>query len=290
MNPYDIDLVIPLLEHRERIGDQVKCAFRCPLTGVGAAAGVRLAQPGLLRRLSAIVSGLLGRDAEQRDGDQTLERATLEAFRRVSEHFYWDDVALCWIGKVSADAPGLDRPFLDQLSEAPVEKRFDRQVLQRMLVEVALADDQFSQNERVFLNRLLEREVHIRPITDLHPGPRLTPGELESVSPGPGRETMLMLAHALALCDGLAPAEQRRLDELARALGIDEERVGELHRAAQALLFEKHMEQILARTSDPEVAHVLAQEVAASLRLDPVLAGRWEALHRQLHPAEGVLR
>lgn len=278
MNPFEIDAVIPLLEHRERVQERVKCLFHCQLTGVAAAADAPLPAPGVVRR---ITTRLLRRELE-RDGEEALEEATVEAFRQVSEHFHWDALSECWIGKVSLDAPGLERPFLDQLAEAPVEDRFDRQVLRRMLVEVAMADGEYSTSERTFLNRLLEQEVEIRPLTDLQAGPRLTPTELESVSPGPRRETMLMLAHALALCDGLAPAEQKRLDELARALGIDELRVSELHQAAQALLFEKHLEQIQARTADPEACHELALEVASSLNLDPVQAGRWEAFHRQL--------
>ena len=158
------------------------------------------------------------------------QEAIVVAFQTVATAFVWDPSSEAWISaKAAAELLGA---FQRQLSEHPVVHPYDRQVLARMLVEVARADGRVSAEESSWLTEMITADQGS--VEDVASRPPLTDAELRSASPTPIRRTLLLLAHALALVDeNLDPAELQVLEHFGRGLGLsarDQQEVGQVAR------------------------------------------------------------
>jgi len=271
--------VQPLIANVEAAGRRVAVQFRCPASGqvvpaqynAGPKAQNRMAQSAKrsmmyeVRRAvgpmlrSVFGHNVMGRMASQMAdsamrnassgvsrGSQGLsaaeqKEAILEAFRTVSSQFVWDGSNARWIA--ASAARDLMSPFELQLADGPVEAPYDRQVLARMLVEVAAADGTLVESERNFMTEFLTPEVGS--LETLMERPPLTRAELGSTTRGATRGTLLMLAWVLALSDeDFDPAEASKLDHFSNGLGLVESQAMAMREAAQGFLMDQALERM----------------------------------------------
>ncbi len=158
------------------------------------------------------------------------QEAVVAAFQSVATAFVWDPEGAAWISaKAAVELLGA---FQRQLSEHPVLHPYDRQVLARMLVEVARADGRVSPEESSWLTEMITADQGS--VDDIANRPPLTTAELRSTSPTPIRRSLLLLAHALALVDeNLDPAELQALSRFGQGLELsprDQEEIGQVAR------------------------------------------------------------
>ena len=303
----------PLIAHAEQQGSTMRVVFRCPVSGyeTQASAGLRHESSmgsrmasSVKRSLmwsvrSAIASavrsafghGIVGnvvagasREAVQA-GEEKLryseddKRDAIErAFQSVSDRFAWDAQQGRY---VAAQAGGDAGPgFLRQLAEAPATNRYDRLVSARMLTEIASADGQLGQDEHMFVSGFLTSDLGS--VEELWRAPRLSTAELAETSEGPVRDTMLMLAWAVAWTDErLAPEEEARLREYATALAVPAARVAELQGHVRTYLLDQALARAYAGGRRDPAAHAEAMEFARRLGLDDTAAERADIRFRK---------
>jgi len=146
--------------------------------------------------------------------------------------------------------------FLRQIERAPLVTPGDQAIATQILVEMAFADGMFVDSEREFIHHFVEADGTT--ISALAARDPLSATELDLASPGPTRDTMLMLAWAMALCDSvLAESEVARLAEFADGLGISADRAFELRAAAQHFLAESAYSIIWPAGSDAGAGEVI---------------------------------
>jgi|GEM_PF-6030958 len=166
------------------------------------------------------------------------EDAIYRAFERVMHLFAWDPRAEEWV--IVHEAQGLSAELQRQLKLAPLESHEDRQLMVRMLLDVATVDGKLNEPEREVLLDFVDRSQ----ATGTRPGERgrVSQNDLRMAGSGASRETLYMLACAIAMVDHkFSPSESDRLDFYAKGLGIDEHRADELLEAAQMFFIEQYM-------------------------------------------------
>ena len=267
-----------LIESSKQEGSALRCVFKCPVSGsiVESQAAIQpgrglgdLAKKSAKRSLfsqvrwgisrairSALGYGLGGRVAGDVAGaavgsamekrgttfsEDEKKAAVVQAFENVISQFVWDGKNSRWIA--AAAASDILTDFTSQLNKAPLTQNYDRGVLARMLVEIAMADGQLTEEEKSFLSQFTAPEMD--GVDALANRPPLSTAELAECSKGDVRETMLMIAWGLACTDkDLAEAETRRLSELAQGLGIADTRVAELQGYAQKFVIDQAMDSV----------------------------------------------
>ncbi len=254
----------PLVAAVDDLGGAALVTFRCPATGtevksqgeypkpgiadkvgrVARAGALDRARIGLVRTVqrTAGTAGTLGlavgetaarkavagrSDDQPRHSERATEGAVLSAFAEVADQFRWDKAGGRW---VSRDAAGGDRsPFDAHLDAHPVTADYDRRMLARILATIVGAEGGTTEDERAMFAALA-------PGTDLNAliaqwAPAVT--ELEATQPGAVRETMVLLAWAVAVTDEqLSPRETELLDWYPAALGVAPARAAELRAIA----------------------------------------------------------
>ena len=259
--------VEPLLKAAEEHPDHLRCTFACPITGgevtsLGALAkGVELedvcpgSDEGLLGSLQSALSGLFSSvlegarlvevtrapDAEHEPfTDSERKAGIVQAFRAVANQFVWDPRTERWI---SAEGAGeLLTDFDRLLKVAPITSEDDRKIAARMLVEVARADGQVTPTEWGFLTSFVP-SAH-GDLDSYMDAPALSSEEFDSTTRGAARDTMLMLAWALAHVDHhLDEDETQQLLGYANHLKIPAERARELQTYARHFLLEQALQR-----------------------------------------------
>lgn len=274
------DNVQPLVADSQVSGRSVRVTFRCPVSGrnMPASGSVppdtsitgRVASQAkrsffnelrwavsrsirsalgynFLGRIAADVVGgavdaaVRGSPASSGLSEAERQRAIVEAFRAVQGRFVWDGTRGRWIGADAAQQAM--STFEQQLAKAPLNERYDRALLARMLVELATADGRLTRDEEALLLDLLDADVG--DAGSLARRPALTAAELSEASPGPVRETLLMLAWSMALCDEeLYEGERQRLESFARGLGVAAAAERQVREAAQAHVLEQVLDRV----------------------------------------------
>lgn len=272
------DLKSIVAERREQ-GDNLTCLFRCPVTGVTVegTSDLRgeLARPDPKDTVQTVRRGLfgtlftalglgkvmrdLGLESPREFTVEEKQAAVVRAFEGVVARFVWDGAR--WVAR---DPGALETDFTRQLNQFPVDQDYDRAVLVRMCLEVVRSDGEFAEEEREFLETLMQRQF----AAEFPEDASLTLAELAETSLGPVRETMLVLAWALALADeSLAESERSRLGFFARALGVDGPRTSQLKEYGQEYLIDQAFGRAYQSGQiEPDVrARIL--ELAAQLEL-----------------------
>ncbi|RMG06511.1 MAG: hypothetical protein D6731_25685 [Planctomycetota bacterium] len=307
--------IVPLIASAREDGDLLVVGFCCPATGILCEGVGRLekgrtladvsSERGLMERLRRSLFGrvflggtraagspraqageavlaLCGRDGQSPYTDEERRAAALEAFQGVVRRFAWDERGQRWIAREGADALLTD--FERQLEVAPVTQPRDRELLARMLTEVARADGRLTPKEWELLGKLIPGDLSS--VDTNMERPPLTDEELSAASGGASRDTMLMLAWALALTDDRVEGEEcARVEEFARALKIPSERAAELRRmAAGQLLEDAFLRAYPKRKPVPrvrEVAYALGKRLGLS-------RGELEAAERDFKRRRGL--
>jgi len=250
MPEFTYDAIESLIEQQDVSGHSVTVTFRCPVSGrqirssasvvedasgkVGKAVkrsvwrNLRWSLGRMVRSVFGYgVAGEIGStvaytamsagDARdyQPSKDQ-VKQATLEAFKSAQNQFAWDASQNRWVA--ASVFKELQTEFAVTIQATVFDKPWDRNILARMLTEVAAADGTIEEQEREFfhaftggngptLDQLLEKEP-------------LTKAELAETS-ADVRKAMLLLATAVAMSDEeYAAAEQAKLAHFAAGLGM----------------------------------------------------------------------
>lgn len=300
MDHQDWASIAPLVSRLDASGRTVRVTFRCPVTGeevssqahlpmdnsIGSRMGQQV-QRSLLYSVQGAISsairsafghGIVGRVAGDAayglmseatrgarvgglsQGDK--QRGAELAFASVARHFVWDPGRGSWVSsKAAHEAVG---GFELRLQQHAPSHPYDRLILARILVEVAQADGRLAPEESEWLGDCLSADVGS--VAELASRPPLSPAELGAMSPGPVRETALMMGWAMALLDEDLDARERQLlDRFASGLGLQGPRAEEAKRLAQAYLLDNAMERML--TWGGHDAHARGEVEALARRL-----------------------
>src|SRR5690554_3463921 len=170
--------------------------------------------------------------------EEALDDALYRSFSRVMDLLVWVHRAQEWV--IIDDAQGLRAELQRQLKLAPLESYEDRHLMVRMLLDVATVDGKLNEPEQEALLDFVDKSQ----ATGNRPGERgrVSQNDLRMAAAGASRETLYMLACAIAMIDHkFNPAESDRLDFYAKGLGIDEHRADELLEAGQMFFIEQYM-------------------------------------------------
>lgn len=158
------------------------------------------------------------------------EAAVVKAFQKISANFYYDEQSDRW--KLSGELS----QFETKLQSNPLEDSYDRRVMARMLVELASADGDVSEEERDFLDSFLTADTGF--YDELVHEDELSPIEMDEVS-SLAKETVFMVAAALAMSDqDFSEGEKDKLMEYADMLSLSADKVRELTRIGQIYILE----------------------------------------------------
>ncbi|MBL4846481.1 MAG: TerB family tellurite resistance protein [Planctomycetes bacterium] len=255
-----------LLQNASELEGAVRCTFRCPVTQADVEAegvlekGRELADvcPGdqsLLGGLRSALGGLFTAALGKRKAaspvrlpegtsssfsESERKAGIVVAFRSVADRFVWDPSRERW---VSTEGAGELLSDFDRLLRlAPIQSEGDRRIAARMLVEVARADGHVTQTEWAFLASFVPGDLSS--VDTYMEAPPLTAEELDKVSLGAARETMVMLAWALAHVDhDLDQDEENQLLSYAKKLKVSRERALELREYARTFLLEEALQR-----------------------------------------------
>ena len=194
------------------------------------------------------------REKMQHTGEDK-EEAIVEAFKKVAHRFYFDEAQGQWTQAPAAAPRTVDKPapeqksaVEEQIEKSPLSTRFDREVLARILVELAAADGEIESAEQDFLESVVGAEFgSINQLMAMEP---VSPVECEELSAGV-RETIYLLAWVMTLVDMDASSSERNiLLEYAGMFGFSNQKMEELIRKARLYLLES---SISADTSREEL-------------------------------------
>lgn len=202
--------------------------------------------------------------------------ALVEAFRSVQSQFVWDAQRATWISQTAMGEAMSD--FEQLLAAAPIAHPYDRQVMARMLVEIARGDGRLSSEESTWLTEVITPDLG--DVHALAARPPLTPAELSSTSQGAVRKSLLVLAWAMALVDEeMADAERALLAHYARGLGLPNAGVETCRKAAQTYILDQAMERMFTWGGHDEYARAQLYGLAERIGMPVHEAQQAEARH-----------
>ncbi|MEL6548210.1 MAG: hypothetical protein AAFQ82_26520, partial [Myxococcota bacterium] len=255
-----------LLGEAEQSGEQLRCTFHCPvskervessavlvrgeglrdLVGEGVGLGGALREGFARAVTSAFGSRFLanrgarkGRGGAARFSEDEKNLAVFRSFQQVSSRFVWHGVERRFVAAHAM--PELATEFSLQLCRSPVEEPYDEGVTARMMAEVATVDHRLADEERDLLERFVNQEIGT--VEELLEKPALRKAELDAVSAGEVRETMLMMVWALAVIDErLHDNELVLLGRFADGLAIEATRSHQLKSFAAEFAVDRALE------------------------------------------------
>ena len=210
---------------------------------------------GMLGRIGSQVVNTASRDLTQdlTRGFTSTEKqmAVVQAFNSVAKHFKYD-VVLGWkknsevVEEKSKKQVQKTTPEKKQVSNSasdferlvarnPVSNNFEKDVLARMLVEVAKADGGISNDEEEFLKEFIPNYDQITS------KPLLNPIECEEVGRN-SKMTIFTTAWVIALVDlEINPLEIAKLDQFADWFGLSDKNYDEAVRMAKSYILEQSL-------------------------------------------------
>lgn len=278
------EVVSPLVSSTSLLDATLVVTFRCPvndkeiksMASVGDESSewyLRTGVAGAVRH----ACGIAGKKSEATIpklelSEKQRSAGIVDAFASVQDQFVWDKAGNRFI---SAEAAGqVLTPFNQQLATGQVTSSHDQDVLARMLVEIACADGDLGEDERAFLRSFLPHNP-LNP-SNLIAQAQMSPlrsEELAKCSAGPSRDTMLMLAWALAFSDEkIAPEEATLLAKLAGGLEISHSRSQQLKIYAQIYVVDNALGRAYAGGQRDEQQHAWVMELAQRIGLATVEA------------------
>lgn len=306
--------VQPLVQHQDIRGRTLQVRFQCPVSGqvvdarfavpVDNSMGSRVTSQvkrNLMWSLQSAVASAIrstmgyniaGRVAsdvarstiggmQRQASSQALsareaEHALLQAFVSVQHQFIWDQGRGAWISHAAAQEALSD--FERMLAAAPIAHPYDRQVMARMLVEIARGDGHLSSEESSWLTEVITPDLG--DIASLATRPPLTPAELGSTSAGPVRQSLLVLAWAMALVDEeMAASEKALLDHFAAGLRTSPADTEACRKAAQTYILDQAMDRMFAWGGHDEYARAQLYGLAQRIGMAVHEAQEAEARH-----------
>ena len=299
MTQVSYETISPIVLRTSVAGGRLTAVFRCPISGDTFEATVPLKGEGdsdaspfsgapLRAAMSRFLRGVFRGESQEVEATETQEaltedereQAVLRAFNAVSNRFVWDASQEHWLS--ARVAVGVVPEFTRQLAEFPLETRFDRVILARMLVEIAAADGTLAAEEQAFLNGFLPPELGT--LDELRGRPHLTALELRETTNGPERETLLMVAWAIALTDEeLADEEALCLASFAKGLGLSDTLSLELRHYAEVFVIDQALDRVWLRGGFDTQAFGEVKLLATQFGLNDAAFATIDIRHRRRH-------
>jgi len=249
MSQPSYDQLKPLIAQELLRGSTVHVMFQCPVSGQHAESSAPVREGGASKAMaalkrnamsqlrwalantvrSALGGGYFGRvgsgmvheaapggSAASAPSTAQRQAAVVEAFQRVQSQFTWDGAHQRYLH--ASAVQGQQSAFARALAGLQLGPGQDKNVLTRMLAEVAGADGHIADEERELFDAFAGD--HPGGVEALLALPLLSPADLATVG-HQLREPLLMLAWAVAYADEeLEPAEQARLQAFAQGFGL----------------------------------------------------------------------
>ncbi|MEM0999221.1 MAG: hypothetical protein AAGN35_19350 [Bacteroidota bacterium] len=227
---------------------------------------VRRTVGSLLRGL--LGGGMLGRTARQVVNTTTnqqarnlanapsrseKEAAVVEAFGRVASNFHFDAASGGWRSPSLAGAAGAapsakaveKSAFEQQLDANPVNDKFARSVLARMLAHIAYADGSIADEEKEFFTNAIPAEYG--DLASLANADPISAVESEEIARG-ARESIYAMAWVISAIDmDVDPAEVALLTEYGNKFAIPAARQKELETTAKTYVLEGYLSVDISR-------------------------------------------
>jgi hypothetical protein len=276
MKNISYEQIAPLVTHHEIRGRQVLVKFTCPVSGmeIQSSAHVHKEQSmsnsitnsaqrsiayGIQNAVSQVVRDVFGYNLFGRvAGDvarqtvrqvtshttnklssQEVQKGILASFESVYSKFTWDGTRY-----ISAQQGPTHIPlFTQQLIAFPIVNQYDKRVLARLMTEMIVSDGDVGIEETYLFNSLIDPELGT--FEDYKDNAPLSLQELQSVSSGGIRKTMLMVVWAMALCDEYFDETERRLlHYYAKGLKIDGSDLRNVQEGAQDFILQQYLSRV----------------------------------------------
>ena len=297
------DAIAPLIQNVQAQGRTVQVVFMCPVSQkqvrarhsmpVNNSVGSRIQQSAqrsfmyaAQNALSQVIRNIFGYNvfgrvasdvtrqtmyATMNNSNRNLsaaeqQQAVVQAFQSVSSQFAWDARRNTFVS--AAALQEALSPFDLQLQQAPIVHNYDKMILARMLVQMAMADGTISSEEETFLIGFLD--PNLGSIESLRNRPPISGPEFSQVSQGSVRESMLLLVWTLALCDeDFAAQEQQLLQSFAQQLGLSSASIQKVRGAAHDYILSQALESMFGWGGNHDqyarqVLFELAQKIGVS--------------------------
>lgn len=190
--------------------------------------------------------------------NEEKQDAIVEAFKTVANKFYYDGPTNSWATGKSVSE------FERKLQEKPLSGKYEKEVLGRMLVEIADGDGYISSDERNFLADIMHPDIV--DIDELMVAGPLSKYDLEEVSKD-ARENMMMLAWSMALRDWeLDSGEKEQLQRFAEMFGFDAITIARIEDLAQNYVVEGLMDEGAGKREVLEFAEQIGMKEADAQR------------------------
>ena len=195
-------------------------AFRLMRQVLGTGTVGRIGHSAVSSAMSASTSGSSGWTSEEK------EAAILAAFENVSDEFAFDPESGQW------KRAGEPSEFKAHLLRHPITDKYERDLLTRMMVQMAAADGDLSAAEKEALQNQMGISAMEIDELELVAHPVLVV-EFEKLS-APSKATMYLLLYAIALTDAqLTATEKEQLDRFARMMELEGEQLQHLQTMAR---------------------------------------------------------
>lgn len=209
------------------------------------------------------------------------DAALLEAFRSVSTSFRWDEEQQRYVSAQVADQRYIP-PFDRQLQDGRILLPYDQHMASRILVDVAAADGQLTGEEQNFLRNMLPPTVPS--VEQLRAQGPVNQAEVEQISHGSQRETVVMLAWAAAAIDRRVDGrEAARIDAIAGWLEIYPDRALELRGWAFQYVLDQLLPTVYWGGQRNPAAYQEYIQTAQRLQMSQLDAERADAAWRKRH-------
>jgi len=209
----------------------------------------------------------LGSGKAHSNGDR--EAATAAAFNRVADRFRWDEAGHRFVASSAAQVEG--SPFRDHLTGHPVTEAYDRDVLARLLGALIASDSSVGDAERADFAAMVPGAS----LDELTSRRAPTAVDFEETQLGPTRETILLVAWAIALSDEhLAEPERELLDTTATGLGLTPERAAEIRDMAHRHIIDEAIATLAAAGTSADAIRAQVESLGDQIGLGADEAAR----------------
>lgn len=305
------DLIQPLVAQEDISGYTVSVIFQCPVSGRQVRSSAQITEDrgnavaksmkrslwrnlrwsmmstmrsmfgyGLAGHVGAAVADTALSSQDYRGYQPTeadVKQAVLEAFANVQQQFAWDASGQRF---VSAQVfRELQTEFATLVQSQPLDKPWDKNILARMLAEVAASDGQVDDAERDFFHGIMGGEGPS--LEELVRKPRLTAAELEETSPE-ARRVMLLVTAAVAMSDeDYSVAERERLTQLCQGLQLEAAELAKAEQLAADYLVDQALEAAYGDGELDASERLKVDVLAAKLHVAPERVQRLDARCRK---------
>lgn len=168
--------------------------------------------------------------------DEDEKNAIVEAFKKVEKQFNFNNASQSWEKLVYNVPISALSEFEQQIKSNPINLRYEKEILARMLAEIIYADAQTKPEEIDFFNSVVPSEMgdfkrykSFDPVSDI---------ECEEINPS-CKQTIYMLVWATALIDlDVHPNEKKKLLQYGNMMGLSQNEQNECIRKAKYYILE----------------------------------------------------